>query len=441
MIKKYLCIIMVVLMLTLAVSSSMASDISFGDVQDTGSITVQDAILVLRHIVGLEQLNEEELQRARVSGDNKLTVGDAILILRYIVGLITEFPVEAMDYPGMGTLEVHFIDVGQGDCIFIKTPQNKTMLIDAGMRHYGQHVVNYLAQIGVYSIDIIVGTHAHADHIGGLITVIEELPVGRVIDSGKVHTTKTFEDYLDLIDEKDIPFELGRAGDVLDLCNKINIRVIHPADNIGNLSLNDASVVIKLLHGAVGFLFTGDAEALAEEQILARGYDLSKVNVLKVGHHGSRSSTTQSFLEAVSPSSAIIMCGKDNTYGHPHNEILQRLKRIGVDIYRTHLHGNIIVESDGSSYTVSTVPYEHQPVFESEPEKPDVPPAPGTDNRININTASLEELQEIVHIGPSRAQEIIDLRPFSSLDGLTRVSGIGPVRLQDIKDEGIAYAG
>ncbi|RQD69400.1 MAG: MBL fold metallo-hydrolase, partial [Tindallia sp. MSAO_Bac2] len=157
-------------------------------------------------------------------------------------------------------------------------------------------------------------------------------------------------------------------------------------------------------------------------------------DILKVGHHGSRTSTSQEFLEVVSPSTAVIQVGEDNRYGHPHEEVLNRLALAGVDIYRTDISGTIVITSNGIGYQVDTDPYFHEPVDPDPDQDPD--PAP---TRVNINTASFEELQEIVHIGEARAQEIINLRPFTSLDQLTQVTGIGPARLQDIKDEGIAY--
>jgi len=169
--------------------------------------------------------------------------------------------------------------------------------------------------------------------------------------------------------------------------------------------------------------------------MLDRDYTLEST-ILKVGHHGSNTSTTDEFLSAVNPEIAIIMCGEGNIYGHPNDETLVKLSEANVNIYRTDLQGTIIVTTDGTTYEVNTDPYEH----DYDPDDPDEEePDPDPIIFANINTASFEELQLIVHIGEDRAQQIIDLRPFNSLDELIQVHRIGEARLQDIKDEGIAY--
>ena len=337
----------------------------------------------------------------------------------------------------LGYLKVHFIDVGQGDAVLIQTP-SINMLIDGGDR--GSTVVDYLKAQGVSSLDLVIGTHPHADHIGGLINVLQSIPVKEVIDPGVVHTSKTFEDYLTLIDIKDIKFTVGRAGMVRDFGDGAAMLIVHPT-SLDNANINDTSIVVRLTFGQGSFIFTGDAERLSEEQILTRGYDL-KSTVLKVGHHGSNTSTSTSFLDAISPKVAVIMVGEDNRYGHPHNETLSRLINAKIDVYRTDIHGTIVITTNGQTFEVNQKqPYQYNP-----PKIPEPPAAgnvaesiPGPQiQKININTASIEKLQEIIHIGPVRAQEIIKLRPFKSVDELAKVSGIGSVRLADIKNEGKA---
>jgi competence protein ComEC len=337
-----------------------------------------------------------------------------------------------------GTLKVHFIDVGQGDAILIQTPSNN-VLIDGGIR--GNTVVDYLKAQGITSLDLVIGTHPHTDHIGGLINVLESIPVKEVIDPGVVHTTKTFEDYLTLIDVKDIKFTEGRAGMVRDFGDGAFMSIVHPASsNIANI--NDNSIVVRLTFDQISFLLTGDVERHGEEQILSRGYDL-KSTVLKVGHHGSHSSTSAAFLNAISPAVAVIMVGEGNSYGHPHSETLLRLANANVDIYRTNINGTVVITTNGQTIEVNPKqPYQYNP--QKVPEPPIIVDAlesgiqdPGIE-KININMASLEKLQEIIHIGPVRAQEIIKLRPFKTVDELTKVSGIGPVRLEDIKKQGKA---
>lgn len=249
--------------------------------------------------------------------------------------------------PPSGRLEVHFIDVGQGDAILVKTP-GKNILIDAGWR--GDTVVNYLRSEGVESLDLVIGTHPHADHIGGLINVMEQISVREVFDPGVVHTTKTFEDYLTVIDQKNIIFTEGRTGLERDIGGGAVLEIIHPSSPSED-HLNNASIVARVAFGQISFLFTGDAEKEAEGEILNRGYN-PESTILKVGHHGSSTSTTQAFLRAVNPEAAVIMCGEDNQYGHPHEETVDRLTAAGVDIYRTDLHGTIVISTDGQSYSV-----------------------------------------------------------------------------------------
>ncbi len=256
----------------------------------------------------------------------------------------TDFPAEEF--------EVHFIDVGQGDAVFLDAP-GKDLLVDGGDRGYT--VVNYLEGLGVDSLDLVIGTHPHADHIGGLINVMEEVPVGEIIDPGVLHTTETYEDYIDIIDSKNITYTEGRVGMEWDLGAGITMQVIHPRSPSED-HLNNASIVTRVTYGEVSFMLTGDAEQEAEQEILNRDYNLDST-ILKVGHHGSSTSTTRAFLDAVSPELAVIMCGQDNPYGHPHDETLASLKQAGIDIYRTDLQGTIVITTDGETYEVNKEPW------------------------------------------------------------------------------------
>jgi len=249
---------------------------------------------------------------------------------------------------------VHFIDVGQGDAIFVETPQ-KVMLVDGGWGNSG--VVEYLLDLEIEYIDIVIGTHPHADHIGGLVDVFYEFEVGEVIDPGITHTTQTFQNYLNAIDLFDIPFTVGRKGMEWELSEHAHMVLVHPVDPMdsptGNSTvINNASIVAHVTLGEITVLLTGDAEKAAEDEMMQEP-ELLASDILKVGHHGSNSSSQMEFLLAVNPAVSIIQCGEDNQHGHPHGPVLERLNAIGTDIYRTDLHGNIVITiTDGTEYEV-----------------------------------------------------------------------------------------
>ncbi len=249
-----------------------------------------------------------------------------------------------------GDLAVHFIDVGQGDSIFLQF-RDKTMLIDAGERGMGERVVAYLESRGVEHLDVVVATHAHSDHTGGLATVISAFPTGRFIDAGQAHTTATYERLLALIEEEGIPYTAAERGQTVSLASGIEIRVLNPAGQpIGDL--NEDSVVLKATYGDISFLFMGDAGKPAEESMAKAGLDID-ADVLKVGHHASRYASSSGFLSAVSPAISVITVGEGNDYGHPHEEALERLRATGSRIYRTDLDGTIVVSTDGRALAVA----------------------------------------------------------------------------------------
>lgn len=250
-------------------------------------------------------------------------------------------------------LSVHFIDVGQGDCILIKA-KDKAMLIDAGESGNEDKIIDYLSKYGVDTIDYLIATHPHADHIGGMPGVIEKLNIKNVImpklDKGNTPTTKTYENFLIAVRDsgaKVIPAKSGANYKLSDA----EFTVLSPSISTGNL--NNMSVVIKLTYNNTDFLFMGDAEREVENQILENGYDV-RADVLKLGHHGSDTATSEKFLKAVDPSLAVITCGKDNSYGHPHSKTLDLLKKYKIDYKRADESGNIIVGSDGEKLTLVT---------------------------------------------------------------------------------------
>ena len=320
----------------------------------------------------------------------------------------------------LGTLDAYFLDVDQGDSILLMGP-DFTILIDAGRRERSE-VVPYLDEIGVQQIDLLVGTHPHADHIGQFPQVLARFPVSEVWMSGDTNPTLTFERAIDAVIAAGAAYHEPRTGEVYQI-GSARIEVLNPAELTGEP--NEGSVSFRLVFGEVAFMFTGDAETPTEDEILASGHDL-KAQILKLGHHGSNTSSSLDFLLAVEPTIAIWSAGIDNTYGHPSPLTLQRLQELGVSVYGTAVDGTIVVETDGQSYKVV-----------------DYAPGAGAQrgcapDQININTASIEALEEITQIGPARAQIMFDLRPFSSVDDMTRVPGITATALEKIKGQGLA---
>lgn len=249
--------------------------------------------------------------------------------------------------------KVHFIDVGQGDSILIEADDHY-MLIDAGENNQGTTVVNYLKEQGVKKLDYVIGTHPHSDHIGGLDTVINSFDIGKVILPDVIHTTKTFEDVLDAIAENGLKITKAAVGNTYSL-GASSFTIVAP--NASDYDeLNDYSVSIKLTNGENSFLFTGDAEKLSEAQMLSNGIDLS-ADVLKLGHHGSSTSSHDKFLDEVDPVYAVISVGVDNSYGHPHKETLQNLKNRNIKVFRTDIQNTIIFTSDGKNITMNKDPY------------------------------------------------------------------------------------
>jgi len=259
-----------------------------------------------------------------------------------------------------GTLEVHYINVGQGASTLVVGPSNETMLIDTGdWSDDGEQVLSYLDERGIERIDYLVTTHADADHIGGHAAVIEHFEtkgdgVGAVYDPGIASSSQTYGNYLDAIEEHDVTLYETRAGDTIPFEGVETTVLMPPEEYLADGDRNENSVVVHLGFGASTFLLPGDTEDAGEEYLLDEYGASLNATVLQAGHHGSRSSSSDAFLEASQPRIALISSGYDSQYGHPHEEVLQRFSDRSVETYWTATHGNVRMTSNGSAVTVAT---------------------------------------------------------------------------------------
>ncbi len=251
---------------------------------------------------------------------------------------------QQIEFVAQEDLLIDFIDVGQADSILVRN-QDKVMLIDAGTNEAGETVVNYLKNLGITKIDYLIGTHPHEDHIGGLDDVINNFDIGQIYMPKIETTTKTFEDVLDAIENKNLTITAPNKGDKIELGQAVGEFMTEPILDKDNL--NVSSLVLRLEFGNTSYLFMGDAEEENEETI-----HWPKTDVLKVGHHGSSTSSSESFLEQVQPQYAVIMVGKDNSYGLPTQETIDKLNNRGSEIYRTDEDGTIQMTSDGNAIEI-----------------------------------------------------------------------------------------
>ena len=248
------------------------------------------------------------------------------------------------------SLTVRFLDVGQADAAILECG-GEVMMIDGGGRADSSLIYSVLSNtLGIAHIDCMIATHPHEDHVGGLSAALNACSVGRIYSPVKRWDSKTFSSFVKYAQEQGLELTAPEAGDSFAF-GDAQVQFLSPARRYGNT--NDCSIVVRIVHGDNAFLFTGDAEWDAEHDMAASGYDLS-ADVLKVGHHGSDTSSSYVFLREVMPSYAVISCGAGNAYGHPAESVLSRLKDTGAEVLRTDWHGNIVCVSDGHtlSFTV-----------------------------------------------------------------------------------------
>jgi beta-lactamase superfamily II metal-dependent hydrolase len=252
---------------------------------------------------------------------------------------------------GEPKLKVYFLDVGQGASQLLVTPSGKTMLIDAGNNSKEQAMLDYMKQYHISKIDVVIGTHPDADHIGGLDKVIDNIPVDAIYMPKVQSNTKTYESLLISIKNKGLKVKTAKSGLSWDLDEHVHVDMLAPTRTYEDS--NNMSAVVKVAYGQTSFLLTGDSETVSEKDMVASGADL-KADVLLVGHHGSNSSTSAKFLKEVHPKYAVIQAGEGNSYGHPKPKILDRLQQQGVEVYRNDKQGTIEMASDGRSIHVAT---------------------------------------------------------------------------------------
>lgn len=247
-------------------------------------------------------------------------------------------------------LEVHFIDVGQGDSIYIKTPENKHILIDGGPPEAGKDVVTYLTEQGAHSIDLLIATHPHYDHIGGLIEVIEQIPIKQIVHTGIMHPTKTYFLYMYQIWKQALPVYIPVADEFIFQEKNLTIQVLNSEQK--HASINNASLAIKLNYKNINYLLLGDLEREAEDKL--KQTTSLRADIVKIAHHGSKTSSSYEFLQEIHPKIAILTYGKDNKFGHPNERVVENINFLNTFIYSTASFGSVVITSNGEQFYIQS---------------------------------------------------------------------------------------
>jgi len=332
-------------------------------------------------------------------------------------------------------LELHFVDVGQGDGVLIALPDGRHVVVDGG--NDDGVMLRYLQATGVTQLALVVASHAHADHIGGLAAVIDAYRPAFVLDNAVAHTTLTYQRYLGAVERSGAQLIEPTARTIS--LGDVRLHVL-PAPQRSSWGHNDNSVGVIVEFGDFRASLTGDAEPRLFDWWLATvPGQLRDVQVHKASHHGSSNGDTDAALARLRPEVVVVSAGAGNRYGHPDASALSLYQHHGATVYRTDLHGSVVVHANADgSFRVSTERTAQAPAAAPAAPAAATPSSPAAGACVDLNTASQQALQAIVHIGPARAAEIERLRPFQRVDDLSRVSGIGAARLRDIVTQGLA---
>ena len=275
-----------------------------------------------------------------------------LISLYFGEGIVSDLNSSGVKEEASGKLEVSYLDVGQGDSAYIRV-NDFDILIDAGPRSNADELIKQLEDKNIDDFEIVIATHPHEDHIGGMVDIFEKYDVEEFYMPNVTHTTKTFENMINAISKEGIKIKTIKEGMSFDLGQGAGIEVYSPIYESYE-EFNDYSPIMKLTFGETDLIFTGDAEYHAEEEVVAKYPTDLKADVLKFGHHGSSTSSTKAFIESVSPDYGIISCGADNKYGHPHRETLDKITKYGIESYRTDKQGQITLTSDGKTISIKT---------------------------------------------------------------------------------------
>lgn len=317
-------------------------------------------------------------------------------------------------------MNVNYLDIGQGDSELIQLPDGKNILIDAGDREASKKILDFLKAKKIKKLDLVIISHPHLDHYGGLLGLIKQIPVTEVYDSGAPTSSTTYLSLLKQLSASKTKFSIVRKGQEFNYTDNIKISILAPEDPLlknTKSDANNASIVIRLIHNKVSFLLTGDIEDESEEKILNENKSALKSDILKVAHHGSRYTSSKEFLDNVQPKVAVISSGQGNSYGHPHKETLERLEANKIKVYRTDIQGDITISSNGETYKITNKKIAVKPIKKK---------------KVDLNKALSEDLELLPGFNAVVAKKLIAIRPINSWTDLNKL-GIKIEQVNEIK--------